>query len=563
MQGRSTKTLLGAKAREAVLKGVNSIYEPTRLTFGPEGKNALLYRTYNRGSRITNDGVTVADCQEPKDPHVNLAAKSFVEACKKTNQKVGDGTTATVIIGGKLFNDVYRHLTEKESAFTGKTSKGVMTLRREILESADNVKKAILKKATKIKLLEDLEHIAIVSVEDEELGKTIAKMAWEVGVDGFIDVVEGYKGKIETELIKGMRFPAKVPSKAFITNPERFEMVAEDTPVIVTNYALVNPSEMPFAEFNKRGVTKVIVVAPSFSENVLINMFNAWKSGYFIYPVATPSLREDQYKDLAIHCGANFINKNEGMKTRNITELDFGFLEKLVVKDTENKEDATAIGGIGEKKVEGEVSKVQERIEDLKGQLAETKQDQFKKLLERRIASMASAGGVIRVGDSTEASALYLKLKIEDGVYACKAALRGGYVRGGGICLKEIASKMKDDDILKQALLAPYEQIQSSVDGGIEIGPDIIDPAEGIYYAVEHATGVVANLATVEIITPEMPDPIHGEGEFAIASALNEMVINEKIKAGRMKENEVEMERDRLKGLTEDEHEMFDGEYLN
>ena len=38
-------------------------------------------------------------------------------------------------------------------------------------------------------------------------------MGWEVGVDGFIDVIEGYKGKIETEVIKGMRFHAKVPGK--------------------------------------------------------------------------------------------------------------------------------------------------------------------------------------------------------------------------------------------------------------------------------------------------------------------------------------------------------------
>jgi hypothetical protein len=166
---------------------------------------------------------------------------------------------------------------------------------------------------------------------------------------------------------------------------------------------------------------------------------------------------------------------------------------------------------------------------------------------------MASAVGVIRVGDTTQASSLYRKLKIEDAVYACKAALRGGYVKGGGLCLKELAETLEEDDILRPALLAPYEQIQSSVDGGVEIGEEIIDPAEAIYWALDHAANVVANLATVEIITPELEDPIHGEGELAIARALNEFVLTDRINKGQLKEAEREMELDRMNGLTVDE----------
>ncbi len=87
MSLKQTKTLLGKYARKAVHKGVNAIYEPTRRTFGPEGRNALLFRTFNRGSRIANDGVTVAQCQEPKDVFVRLAAEAFKEASLRTNEK--------------------------------------------------------------------------------------------------------------------------------------------------------------------------------------------------------------------------------------------------------------------------------------------------------------------------------------------------------------------------------------------------------------------------------------------------------------------------------------------
>ena len=173
--------------------------------------------------------------------------------------------------------------------------------------------------------------------------------------------------------------------------------------------------------------------------------------------------------------------------------------------------------------------------------------------MERRIASMASAVGVIKVGDSVQASSLYRKLKIEDAVYACKAALRGGYVKGSGLCLKEIADKLPDNDILKSALLAPYEQIQSSVDGGLEIGEDIIDPMEAVYYSVEHAIKVVANLATVDIITAEISEIEMGDGLITIAKMMGEYVKNDAIQKGLLKENEKEAYMDSLGGLNEDE----------
>ena len=553
---RPTQTLLGAKAREAIHVGVNAIYNPVKLTLGPQARKALIYRTMNRGSRIVDDGFQVSEVQEPKNIFVRLASQAFKESCKRTNQRVGDGTTTTVVVGGTLFNYCYSLLTEGTSTFKKSlTNIGITTLKNKILESAKKVKEKIKESATPIKTLEDLEKVAIVSVEDTDLGKVIAKMAWDVGVDGFIDVVEGYKGEIETEMKLGMRFAAKVAHKAFVTNPSRYEMVAQDCQVVVTNHALDNASEIGgvFQRLNAT-TSKIIVIAPSFSDNVLVNMVNAAKGGYFIYPVSSPSLRTEQFEDVAIYCGARFVDKNKGASFRNVDAKDLGFVEKLIVKDTESKEEAVATGGRGEtqqlelgKKDEIRfTTALQERIDILRGQLVETKQENFKKLMERRIASLASKGAVIRVGDSTEASSLYRKLKVEDAVYACKAALRGGYVKGGGLCLKEIAETLPDDDILKKALLAPYEQIQSSVDGGIDVSPDILDPMEVPYYAVEYATSVVANLITVEIITPETEDTPYGEGEFATARAISELTIALRRHFGQLKESEEESARDNM-----------------
>lgn len=573
---KTTSTLLGKEARKAVLQGVNSVYGPVRRTFGPQGKNALLFRTFNRGSRITNDGVTVAECQEPKNQHVRLAAQAFKESCKRTAEKVGDGTTLTTILGGKLYNDVNTLLTEGASEFTSKKV-GVMTLRKKILESAEKIKAAIKESAKKIENLGELEKIATISVEDAELGKTIAKMAMEVGIDGFIDVVEGYKGEIETEIIKGFRFPAKVPAKAFVNNPARYEMLATDCPVLITNYALDGGEGIAriLQELNS-STSKLIVIAPSFSDNVLVNMVNASKAGFFLFPTKVPSLRTEQFEDLALYCGARFIDKNKGHLIRAIKATDLGFLEKLVIKDTELREDAVATGGKGEreetmtimeeveengkkkKQMKEKVSSpIAERIATLKSQLIETKQESFKKLMERRIASMASAVGVIRVGDSTNASSLYRKLKIEDAVYACKAALRGGYVRGAGILLSELAKTLSEDDILRSALEAPYKQIQESLGGSIEepieIPENVIDPAEALYYAVEHATSVVSILSTVDIITVENEETDPGESSLQMAAAMREVAIAMKRNFGQITEGQEEAMRDSMGGLTNDE----------
>jgi chaperonin GroEL len=586
---RTTQTLVGDKARKAILSGVNVVYDPVSRTLGPAGKNALLYGTFGREPRITNDGYTVGDVQIPKDPFIRLASRAFQETCRKTNEKVGDGTTATTVIAGKLYNNAYNLLSSNIGTKMGGGQINVMDLKRKLVESAELVKKEILKSSTKIKTISELEKVISVSVEDKEIGKIIAEIVWEVGVDGYIDVVEGYNGKIETEIIKGARFPAKVAGKGFVNKKERFEMVGEDVAIILTNFKVDNANQLDntLAPLVKK-YPKIAILAPEFSNKVLEMMFavsyplsqdsngkvTRVKGNIDLYPVLTPSLRDDQYDDLSVVCMANFIDKRKGMSLSLITENDLGFAEKIIVKDTENKDEATIIGGAGtklnfikpkdkntgfdkeEEKVVKENTKtpVQERIEVLKGQLEKTRQPQFKELMKRRIASVSSAIGIIRVDAPTRAEAYYQKLKLEDGKCAGQSAMRGGYVMGGGLCLKNIADKkLKDSDILKSAITAPFEMIQSSMGGNFEIADTIIDPTEVIYYAVEHAVSVVSNLMTVDVLTIEEEDPVYGDGEFAIAKALNEFVLNDKKHKGLMKENEESALEDEKGGMNDDE----------
>lgn len=562
---KPTLIAFGQQAKNKILNAIALCYDAVAPSLGPEGGSALMYRTYARGPRAVDDGKTIIDVLEPKDEFTKLVVEFFREAVDKTNEKAGDGTATTTVIAATLARDMFAKL----GGSTIGVSQGVRTLSAKLKQECAAVVEKVIAQAKKIETLEDLEHIATISVADPELGKVIADMAWKVGVDGFIDVVEGYKGDVETEIIEGMRFPAKVPAKGFVNNPARFEMVAKDVAVILTNHKLEVPKQVSdFLNPLLQKHPRIAIFAPDFSAEVLTDLFNAVyqvdlktgvkaKRGNFdIYPVKCASLRTEQFEDLAVGVDAIFINKERGQKLETIEEKHLGHAEKIVVKDTENREDAILIGGKGTKEREMKVgddwmpakSRVHDHVETLKGQLEETRVEAHKKLLERRIASVSSAVGIIRVGAASSAEALPKKLKIEDAVYACKAALQEGYVKGAGICLKEIADELPEDSLLSHALQAPYEIIKANSErADDEIGNDIIDAAKVVRLAVEHSVSVVSTLITVKMLIPEVREKNVVEGYEDIAKAI--MTFNQfwARKEGLIKENEMEMARDNFR----------------
>jgi chaperonin GroEL len=64
---------------------------------GPKGRNVVLDRSYS-SPRITKDGVSVAKEIELSNKAQNLGVSIIKEVASKTNNKAGDGTTATVLV---------------------------------------------------------------------------------------------------------------------------------------------------------------------------------------------------------------------------------------------------------------------------------------------------------------------------------------------------------------------------------------------------------------------------------------------------------------------------------
>jgi len=96
--------LYGAKARESMLKGVNSLADAVKITLGPRGNNVVLEKTFGSPT-VTKDGVTVAKEIELDDKFQNMGAQMVREVASKTSDMAGDGTTTATVLAQAIYHE--------------------------------------------------------------------------------------------------------------------------------------------------------------------------------------------------------------------------------------------------------------------------------------------------------------------------------------------------------------------------------------------------------------------------------------------------------------------------
>ena len=94
-----TERKQGKAAQKNNIAAAKAVAEAVRTTLGPKGMDKMLVDSLGDVT-ITNDGATILDTIDVEHP----AAKMIVEVAKTQDDKVGDGTTTSVIISGELLN---------------------------------------------------------------------------------------------------------------------------------------------------------------------------------------------------------------------------------------------------------------------------------------------------------------------------------------------------------------------------------------------------------------------------------------------------------------------------
>ena len=523
----------GEDARTAIHKGLKEAAEAVKVTLGPRGRNVVLEKSYG-GPRITNDGVSIAKEISFKDKFENMGAEMVKEVANKSNDVAGDGTTTTVVLLEAMVSDGLKSLTKGASA---------MAIRAGMEQARDAAVKELKSMAKPVEGRTDIEQVASISAESEELGRIIAETVEKVGKNGVVTVEESQGMELSYEVVEGLQIDKGYASAYMVTNPERMEAEMRDAQILVTDKKISGVQEiLPFLEKLAQSGRKDLVIVADDVEGEALTTFvlNKLRGTFNVLAVKAPGFgdrKKELLADIAAVVGADVVSSDFGHTFENAELSVLGRASRVVA----GKDTTVFVGGKGRK------SDIDARVGQLQALAEQTTSKFDKEKLEERIAKLSGGVAVIRVGAATETEMKYLKDKIDDAVKATKASIEEGIVPGGGTALAKVARAIRVEDwefdsaderagfaIVGKALEAPLRQILKNAgkDDGSAIvervqnakgfaGYDalvgeevedmaeagIIDPVKVTRSAVEHAVSAAAILLTTEAAVADIPEP--------------------------------------------------------
>ena len=456
-------------ARNAMLKGVNTLADAVRVTLGPKGRNVVLEKEYG-SPLITNDGVSIAKEIELEDKFENMGAKLVYEVANKTNDTAGDGTTTATILAQSMISNGLRQVEKGTNP----------VLMREGIEFASKeVANHILNKSRKVETNTDIASVAGISSGNKEIGEIIAKAMDKVGRNGVISVDESNGFDTELEISEGMQFDKGYVSPYMVSNHEKMDAELENAYVLVTDQKINNIQEvLPLLEQVVQANKPLLMIADDVENEVTSTLVvNKLRGTFNVVATKAPGFGDNQkdiLNDIAILTGAVFYSKDLNMDLKEMKLEELGCVKKAVI----TKDNTTLIGG------NGDSDKIQARINEIQAQMDNCKSDYDKKRYAERLGKLSNGVAIIKVGAATESELKEKKLRIEDALNATRAAVSEGIVIGGGAALVEAYVALKDElksdvvdvqkgiKVVMDALLAPIAQIAENAGYNAE---DIVD----------------------------------------------------------------------------------------
>lgn len=450
---------LGKEAREAMVKGVDTLANTVKVTLGPKGRNVALDKGYG-SPEICEDGVSIAREIELKDATENMGAKLVYEVANKTNEKAGDGTTTATVLAQAI---IHKGIDAVDAGANP------VFIRNGIEKAGKAVANELLSISKPVQTNEDIEAIASISAHDEEIGKLIAEAMAKVGKNGVITVDESKTSENELVISQGMEYDKGYISPYMVTDNEHMIAELEDAYVLVTDMKINNINDIvPMLQSVVDAHKPLLIIADDLDSDVTSTLIvNKLRGTFTVVATKAPEFGDAQkaaLQDMAILTGAKFYSKDLGMQLKDVTLDDLGQAKRITVK----KDSTTIVGGEGLKK------DVEDRISELQAQYNVVSSEYDKKNIAKRIAKLSNGVAVLKVGALTESELKDKKLRIEDALNATKAAVAEGVVVGGGAALAEVYMALKgtlkdsNPDIQKgidaviDSLLAPLMQIAAN-----------------------------------------------------------------------------------------------------
>jgi chaperonin GroEL len=199
--------------------------------------------------------------------------------------------------------------------------------------------------------------------------------------------------------------------------------------------------------------------------------------------------KKDSCEDLAALTGATVMNEELGDDLDGIT-LDILGEAEYATTDINNTV-ITILEGVD----------VEDRIDQVAKLIADEKSGFFKKKLEERLSMLSGSVGIIKVGADSKVELKEKKDRVEDAIYATKAALKEGIVPGGGIALFNAAKKIEPTNVGEEALFSSIVAPMATILDNAGM-PTHVDLPEEQGHGFNVVTGEVVDMVKEGIIDP-------------------------------------------------------------
>ena len=471
----------GDNAKAKVITGVNKLAQAVKSTLGASGK-CVIYEDGRGKPVITKDGVTVAESVVLFDPVENMGATLIKEAARNTVRDAGDGTTTATVLAEALIQQIDTAVAD------GLTIREIKDGVNETLESVISYLNNI-----SVEVKDDmLESVSAISCNnDKELGTIISEAYNKVGKSGVVLMEESESEDTYVDIVDGIKVECGLTSSHFVTNTEKHACELDNPLIFICSSEIPNIRKIQsILEYVIKNNRSLLIVAPIAQSVKAALMMNKVKGNIKVNIIDLPGFgptKKDATEDLAILTGATVLNEELGddldlMKPEHLGEAEFAI--------TDSKHTVLTLEGM----TEG----IENRIDELNNKLANESNGYIKRKLEDRLAMLSGSVGIIRVGANSKVELKEKKDRIEDAIYATKAALQEGIVPGGGIALLNASQKISTSDagkVLLNALSSPFETIMDNA--GLKLNMNM---KEG--YGCNVVTGDFVKMVDSGIIDP-------------------------------------------------------------
>lgn len=448
------------EVRNKIAKGVKELVDSVKVTMGAGGRNVLIEKPFFTPV-LTKDGVTVAKSIELEDKFENMGAQLIKDVASKTADEVGDGTTTATVLAGKIYESSLSYINSGYNPVKIKRALDMYT--NQVLSNLSAMAKPVDN-------LESIKNVALISSNgDIEIANAIAEAHDIVGADGVITVENSDSFNTFVEFTEGMQFDSGYVSPYFVNNPKK--LVSEfDNPNVLFINGIVNTlddiKDILIYVLDKN--EPLVIFANDFAQDVINKVVqNRLQRNLKICLVRLPYYAEERkefVEDLSILCKCSHIDTDLGDV---ISECCLERTSKCVDKITISKNMTVIIKNDIDKEA------INERIEQIKTKLNESKSPVEQNTLRDRLSKLGGSVAIIRVGGASEVEVQEKKDRIDDALHATKASIKEGVVIGGGYALWKCSYLLCKSEICREEIAA-YEIM---VDALREPATQILDNA--------------------------------------------------------------------------------------